>query len=273
MSHSLVHDRQTKSRVDCSSLRQVVAAEPGRTAGVAAPGARDQGHADRAHHAVVGRDRDRLAEDRGECRRHRVVVSRAALEVDDLADRAARGRLGSGSCSAIEYARPATRFGIGSPLWSQPVTSRSMNTVQRSPSLRGRRGRQREARELVLDADPELLGLLLEERPGAGGAGLVHREVDDDAVLDGDVLGVLPADLEDRVHRRAARAELTCSAPVLCAVISSLTTSAPTNSRDQFAAGPGRADARRPRCRWPQAACSSARPCCTASIGRPAVRR
>src|ERR1022692_4333738 len=33
----------------------------------------------------------------------------------------------------MEYARPATRLGTGSPLCSQPVTSRSMKTVQRSP--------------------------------------------------------------------------------------------------------------------------------------------
>jgi hypothetical protein len=46
----------------------------------------------------------------------------------------------------------------------------------------------------------QLLGLLLEEAAGARGAGLVHGEVDDHAVLEADELGVLPADLEDRVH-------------------------------------------------------------------------
>ena len=61
-------------------------------------------------------------------------------------------------------------------------------------------------------------------------------------------------------------------APVLCAVISSLTTSAPTNS----------AISSRPLpvvptpqifSRLPQIRSTSASPCCTASIGRPAVRR
>ncbi len=40
-------------------------------------------------------------------------------------------------------------------------------------------------------------GLLLQERAGAGRAGLVHLEVDDHVAVEADVLGVLPADLED----------------------------------------------------------------------------
>ena len=39
----------------------------------------------------------------------------------------------------------------------------------------------------------------LQEGARAGRAGLVHRVVDGHAVVDEDVLGVLPADLEDRV--------------------------------------------------------------------------
>ena len=68
------------------------------------------------------------------------------------------------------------------------------------------------------------------------------------------------------------RAALTWTAPVLCAVISSLTTSAPTNSPtssrpDPVVPTPATAS------RSPQAALSSVSPCCTASTGRPAVRR
>jgi len=41
--------------------------------------------------------------------------------------------------------------------------------------------RQRQFRELADDLDTQLLGLLFEEGAGAGGAGLVHGEVDDDS--------------------------------------------------------------------------------------------
>ena len=74
-----------------------------------------------------------------------------------------------------------------------------MNTVQRSPRRTGRLGRQGQLGELPDDVDAQLLGLLLEEGAGAGGAGLVHGEVDHDAVLQADELGVLAADLEDGV--------------------------------------------------------------------------
>ena len=56
------------------------------------------------------------------------------------------------------------------------------------------------SRELADDVDVQLLGLLLQEGAGAGGAGLVHGEVHHDAVLQADELGVLPADLEDGVR-------------------------------------------------------------------------
>ena len=105
----------------------------------------------------------------------------------------------------MEYARPATRLGTVSPLCSQPVTSRSMKTVQRSPSRVGQARGQRQPGEFALDADAQLLRLLLQERSGAGGAGFVHGEIHHHAVLDGDELGILPADLEDGVHRLAAQ--------------------------------------------------------------------
>ncbi len=65
---------------------------------------------------------------------------------------------------------------------------------------------------------------------------------------------------------------LTWMAPVLCAVISSLTTSAPTNSPtssrpDPVVPTPAMIS------RSPQSFRRSVRPCCTASTGRPAVRR
>ena len=53
------------------------------------PLAGDQRHAHRAHHAVVGRHRDLLPQQVGERRGHSVVVGRAALEVNHLADLAA----------------------------------------------------------------------------------------------------------------------------------------------------------------------------------------
>ncbi|MCY2923852.1 MAG: hypothetical protein NT031_00155 [Planctomycetota bacterium] len=59
--------------------------------------------------------------------------------------------------------------------------------------------RQRHPGELALDGDVQFVRPFLEEAARAGGAGLVHREVHHDAVLERDVLGVLPADLEDRV--------------------------------------------------------------------------
>ena len=68
-------------------------------------------------------------------------------------------------------------------------------------------GAQRQAGELVLDADPELFRLLLQKRAGAGGAGFVHGEIHHHAFFQADELGVLSADLEDGVHR--LQAELT----------------------------------------------------------------
>src|SRR5574342_201600 len=47
---------------------------------------RDQGHADGAHDAVVRGNGDLLAEDAGEGGGDGVVVRRAALEIDDIAD-------------------------------------------------------------------------------------------------------------------------------------------------------------------------------------------
>ena len=76
-----------------------------------------------------------------------------------------------------------------------------MNTVQRSPKARGLLRGESQFGELALDGDAQLLGLFFEERAGAGGAGFVHGEVDDDAVVEADELRVLAADFEDRVDR------------------------------------------------------------------------
>ena len=65
---------------------QVVAAEAARSLGRHMPLARDERHANRSHHAVVRRYRDLLTQKAGERRRYGVVVGRAPLEVDHLAD-------------------------------------------------------------------------------------------------------------------------------------------------------------------------------------------
>ena len=80
-----------------------------------------------------------------------------------------------------------------------------MKTVQRSPRRVGLCAPSASLREFALDADAELLRLLFQERSGARGAGFVHGEIHHHAVLDGDELRILPADLEDRIHRLAAQ--------------------------------------------------------------------
>ena len=72
--------------------------------------------------------------------------------------------------------------------------------------------RQRQLCELFLDADAELLRLLLEKRPGPRRADLVHHEVHYMAVMEADILRVLAADLEDRINRRINRQR----APRMC---------------------------------------------------------
>ena len=52
------------------------------------------------------------------------------------------------------------------------------------------------------DVDLQLLGLFFQERSGSGGADLVHFEVRNRTVVDADVLGILPADLENGVNFR-----------------------------------------------------------------------
>ena len=67
-------------------LLKIVAAETRLALGGLAPLARDQRHADGAHHAVVRRHGDLLAQQAGEGGGDGVVVSRAALEVNHVAD-------------------------------------------------------------------------------------------------------------------------------------------------------------------------------------------
>ena len=163
--------------------RQVVAAEPGDAGAGPVPVAGDERHPDRAHDAVVRRHGDRPAEDRREGRRDRVVVGGAPLEVDHVADVAAADdpvQVVEGD--RVRQARDQVRNRLG---LVEPAGDVALHEHRAALAELGRRGRrQRQPGELVLDADPELLGLLLEERPGAGGARLVHREVDDDAVLE-----------------------------------------------------------------------------------------
>lgn len=53
-----------------------------------------------------------------------------------------------------------------------------------------------QTREIPLDADAELFRLFFKEAARPGGAGLVHGEILDEAVLQPHVLGILPPDLE-----------------------------------------------------------------------------
>ena len=79
-----------------------------------------------------------------------------------------------------------------------------MNTVQRSPSRIGRGATSSaSSANSPLMSMPSFSACSSRNEPGAGGAGLVHGEVDDDAVLQADELGVLAADLEDGVDLAA----------------------------------------------------------------------
>ena len=158
----------------------------------------EQRHAERAHDAVVRRHDDVLVEDLAERRGDGVVVGRAALEEDHVADVALAhqavevvGRDAEGEAGDEVVAAGAAL------LVRHDVALHEHRAALAEPDRR--LGAERQLGELADDVDAQLLRLLLEERAGAGGAGLVHGEVDDDAVLQADELAVLAADLEDRV--------------------------------------------------------------------------
>ena len=105
----------------------------------------------------------------------------------------------------MEYDNPASRLGIVSPLCSQPVTSRSMKTVQRSPSRVGVFDPSARRANSPLMLIPEFFRLLLQKRSRTSGARFVHGEVHYHAIVDGDELRILAADLEDRIDRFGAK--------------------------------------------------------------------
>lgn len=147
------------------------------------------------------------------------------------------------------------------------TTSESMNTVHCSPQSTGCSAGKGQTREIPLDADAELFRLFFKEAARPGGAGLVHGEILDEAVLQPHVLGILPPDLENSVHLRADERRSRGMA-----VISLTTTSAPARSPMRW----------RPEPVTPTA-CTSANspyrsrisrnPVRTASMGRLAVMR
>ncbi len=178
--------------------REVPAAEGRDLAGAPHALASEQRHADRAHHAVVGRHDDLFTEDLGEGGGHSVVVGGAALEEDAVADlalahQAVQVVVGDrvGESGDEVFALRATRLVAHHVAFHEHGAA--LAQADRRGRLQGKLG------ELADDLDAELLGLLFEERAGARRAGFVHGEVDDDAVLHGDELGVLAADLEDGV--------------------------------------------------------------------------
>ena len=86
------------------------------------------------------------------------------------------------------------------PPWMALRMSLLMNAEQCSPNFSGAVRLQRDRPDLLGALDVQVArGRFLEERARAGRAGFVHRIVDGDAVVQQDVLGVLAADLEQRV--------------------------------------------------------------------------
>src|SRR5208337_4507177 len=200
--HVAVIRARTANKVPCGELHpvEVVAPETAGAAGVLHAVARDERHADGPDHAVMRRDNNPLAQDLGEGGRHGVVVSGSPLEEDDVADlpsphhavQVVQGHGISQARGEIPYLRA---------LQQQPRDVALHEDRATFTQPRGIGGGQGQAREFLLDGNPQLLGLLFQERAGAGGAGFVHGEVHHHALLNADELRVLPADFEDRIHR------------------------------------------------------------------------
>ncbi len=147
------------------------------------------------------RDDDLAAQDLGEGGGHRVVVRRPPLEIDRLADLPAAHH----AVQVIHDDRVRqSRHEVVLPRATVEIVVQVLLHEYGAPLPHPDGGVRGEShfRELSLDPDPEALRLLLEERPGPGGARVVHREIGDHAVFEADELGVLPADLEDRIDRR-----------------------------------------------------------------------
>ena len=181
-------------------LVQIVAAEAALALRRHMPLPRDQRHADRPHHPVVRRHRDLLPQKAGERRRNRVVVRRPALEVNYFADLAPAHHpvqvvQGDGVGEAGHQVRH--RLALVHPPGDVALHKHRAALTEPRGTLRA----QCQTREFPLDADAQLLRLLFQERARARRAGLIHGEIHHHAVFDGDELRILPADLENRVHR------------------------------------------------------------------------
>ena len=118
-----------------------------------------------------------------------------------------------------------------------------MNTVQRSPSRAGCLEASARLGEFALDADAQLLRLLFQERAGAGGAGFVHGEIDDDAFFQADELRILAADLEDGIDRLHAELLADVGGAGLVGRDLVVDRVGADQFADQFAAAAGGADA------------------------------
>ncbi len=180
--------------------RQVPAFE---AAGHAGPRrlARHQRAADGAGHFMVLGDGDRLAGHLLEGGHHRAVEGGAALEEDMLADpslahHAVEVVLHDGIGQAGGQIR-----GAGAARLEADQVGFHEHGAALAQAHRRRRG-QGQPGEFLFDADAQPFRLLFEEAAGAGGARLVHLEVDDGALLQADIFGVLPADLENGIDAR-----------------------------------------------------------------------
>ena len=95
---------------------------------------------------------------------------------------------------------PAVMSSREAPSWMALRMSELMKAEHCSPNLSGPLRLYRDVADVAHVGDVEVAGgRFLEERAGPGRAGLVHRVVDGDPVLQQGVLGVLPADLENGV--------------------------------------------------------------------------
>ncbi len=160
---------------------------------------RDEGRPDGAHDVLVGRHFHLLAGHVLECSLDAAVEGHAALEEDVVAhlavlDHAVQVVIDDGvgqSADQVVGRQPTLAVIVDIALHEDGAS-----VAQKHRIVAG----QGRLAEFLLDIQAQPLGLLLQERAGPGGADLVHGEVHDRSVLQGDVFGVLPADLEDGVH-------------------------------------------------------------------------
>ena len=147
------------------------------------------------------RNNDGLFQDDRECGGNGIVIGGAALEIDYVAELPsthhsvqivqghrvgqARAQIGNGR-TLQQQAAYIPRHEDGAAF---AQANRAFATI-------------RPAARIPLDRNSQLLGLLFQKRTRARGASFIHGEVHDDTIADANELGILPADLEDRVHQR-----------------------------------------------------------------------